>query len=343
MATLAVGTEKGGWLLRSDDRSGWEVEGPFFPGWGVTAFGRAADGTYLAGTASGWFGPGLHRSADLQSWEQVENGPSFGDGGPKLEQIWTFTTGPDGRVWCGVAEAGVFTSDDHGVTWRALEAFNEHRTRPAWQPGAGGMCAHRVLLDGDRVWVASSAIGVFRSEDNGATFTPHDDGIGLAVPPEGERPEVGYCVHGVVADPDDPDVIWRQDHTGVYRTENGGDGWERIEKGLPAAFGFPIVRDTASGSLFVVPLAADQMRTPVDGRFAAWRSTDGGDSWSIAGTGWPQEPTYSSVLRGAAAADGDGGVYLGTTGGELWATADAGDTWQRLPGRYPRIAALAVW
>lgn len=354
MTTLAVGTEKGSWLLQRDGAGTWEVEGPFFPGWRVTALGRAADGTYLAATGSGWFGPGVHRSADLRSWEQVPDGPAFGDGGPRLEQVWTFATSPSGRVLCGVAEAGVFASDDHGLTWSPLESFNAHPTRAAWQPGAGGMCAHKVLLDGERMWVAASAIGVFRSDDGGATFVPRNAGISLAVPEEaGEEaqpdgasedvPEIGYCVHGVVADPDDADLIWRQDHMGVYRTADGGDSWERIERGLPAGFGFPIVRDDASGALFVVPLAADVNRTPVDGRFAAWRSTDGGDSWSLSGDGWPDEPTYTSVLRGAAATDGDGGVYLGTTGGDLWATADAGDHWQRLPGRYPRIAAVAVW
>ncbi len=208
-------------------------------------------------------------------------------------------------------------------------------------PGAGGMCAHRLLFDDQRIWVAASAIGVFRSDDGGETFMPRNEGVAGAAP--GDEPGIGYCVHAVVADPSHPDTIWRQDHMGVYRTEDGGDRWERIEHGLPAGFGFPIVRDEASGAIFVVPLEADERRLPVDGRFGAWRSTDGGDSWSRSGTGWPEEPTYTSVLRGAAATDGEGGVYFGTTGGEVWATTDAGDHWQPLPGRFPRIDALAVW
>lgn len=343
MTTIAVGTLKGGWVLRTDDHVGWEVEGPFFEGWSVTAFGRAADGTYLAATGSGWFGPGVHRSADLHTWEAVADGPAFDDDGPRMEQIWTFAGAPDGRTFCGVAEAGVFVSDDGGVRWTPVESFNAHPTRSAWQPGAGGMCAHRVLFDGDRVWVAASAVGVFRSDDGGATFEPRNAGVAPAVPDdEHAAAGIGYCVHALVADPHDPDRIWRQDHKGVYRTADGGDSWERIERGLPAGFGFPIVRDDASGTLFVVPLAADANRIPVDGRFGAWRSTDDGDTWSRAGVGWPDEPTYTSVLRGAMATDGDGGVYLGTTGGELWATADAGDRWRRLPARFPRIAAVAV-
>ncbi|HUG84884.1 MAG TPA: hypothetical protein VMM13_09980 [Euzebya sp.] len=340
MTTLGVGTAKGGWLLRRDDQGGWAVEGPTFPGWEVTAFGRAADGTHLAATGSGWFGPGIHRSQDLITWSQVKEGPGYADSGPALQQIWTFTTGPDGRIWCGVAEAGVFTSDDHGQTWQPLEAFNGHPTRHAWEPGAGGMCAHRILLDGKRVWVGASAVGVFRSDDGGASIEPFNDGIDGAVP--GGPPGIGFCVHGIVADPDDPDRIWRQDHTGVYRTSDGGGSWQRIEHGLPAAFGFPIVRDAASGALFVVPLTGADNRTPVGGRFAAWRSTDGGDTWHQAGTGWPDGATWTSVLRGAMATDGEGGVYLGTTGGQVWATTDAGDTWQRLPGTFPRIAAVAV-
>lgn len=341
MTTLAVGTEKGGWLLRRDGETAWEVEGPFFPGWRVTAFGRVADGAYLAGTASGWFGPGLHRSADLTAWEQVTPGPAFDEDGPRLEQIWALDTDAQGRLYCGVAEAGVFTSDDHGETWAPCEGFNSHPTRHAWWPGAGGMCAHRLLFDGARIWVAASAIGVFRSDDGGATFTPRNAGV--AGPATEEEPGIGYCVHAVVANHSQPDTIWRQDHTGVYRTEDGGGRWERIEHGLPAGFGFPILRDEASGALFVVPLESDERRLPVDGRFGAWRSTDGGDSWSLSGTGWPDEPTYTSVLRGAASTDSDGGVYLGTTGGEIWVTGDAGDHWERLPGSYPRIDALAVW
>ncbi|CAN5374807.1 hypothetical protein BH23ACT9_BH23ACT9_36250 [soil metagenome] len=341
MTTLAVGTLKGGWVLRDDQPGGgWGIESPLFQGWEVTALGQAADGTYLAATGSRWFGCGIHRIPDMVTWTPVEQGPDYAGSGPEMQQIWRFTTGPDARIWCGVAQAGVFTSDDHGQTWQPLGAFNAHGTREHWQPGAGGMCAHSILLDGQRLWVGASAVGVFRSEDGGASIEPFNDGIEDAVP-DGP-PGIGFCVHSIVADPADPDRIWRQDHTGVYRTTDGATTWQRIEEGLPARFGFPIVHDAASGSLFVVPLAADEDRTPVDGRFAAWRSTDGGDSWHRSGTGWPDEPSWTSVLRGAMATDGGGGIFLGTTGGQLWASDDAGDSWRRLPGTYPRIAALAV-
>ncbi|WP_370326922.1 exo-alpha-sialidase [Euzebya sp.] len=339
MTTLAIGTEKGAYLL-TDDGGAWSVE-QLFPGWRVTAFGKAADGTYLAGAASGWFGPSVHTSPDLVEWTQVVDGPAYPEDGPDLEQIWTFTTAPDGRVWCGVAQAGLFTSDDHGRSWQPVEAFNGHPTRPRWEPGAGGLCTHRILLDGDRVWAAASAVGVFRSDDAGATFIPRNTGLGIAVP-GGEAPEVGSCVHALVADPGNPDLLWMQNHMGVFRSTDGADSWERIEQGLPANFGFPIGRDAASGSLFIVPLDADVDRTPVDGDFAVWRSTDAGDTWHRSGEGWPEAATYDSVLRGAMATDGDGGVVIGTTGGQIWATEDAGDHWTRLPGTFPRIDAVAV-
>lgn len=340
-STLLVGTDKGGYVL-TESANGWEVAEPLFPGWRVTAFGRAGDGTHLAGTASGWFGPGIHRSDDLQEWTPVEQGPGYPADGPALEQVWSFATAPDGTLWCGVAEAGLFRSDDHGVTWAPVPAFNEHPTRDQWQPGAGGMCLHRIILDGDRIWAAASAIGVFRSDDGAGTFVPRNAGVDAAVPDGGPVPEVGYCVHSLVGDPDDPSRLWQQNHKGVFRSTDSGDSWTRIETGLPAAFGFPMVRDGASGNLFVAPLSADTDRTPVDGDFAVYRSTDDGDSWHRSGTGWPAEPTYDSVLRGAMVGDDDGGIWLGTTSGQVWCTRDSGDIWTRLPGVYPRINALAV-
>lgn len=341
MTTLAVGTVKGAFLLRSHRDGGWGVEGPVFPGWEVTAFGRAEDGTVLAGVASGWFGPAVHRSPDLATWEQVADGPAWPEGtGRKLNKIWFFHR-DDATLWCGVDDAGIFRSDDHGVSWQSVPGLNEHPTRPGWSPGAGGMCAHHMMTDGDRVWVGISAVGVMRSDDGGATFTRRDEGIVSLAGPEDESFD-GSCVHGLVADPADPSRIWRQDHSGVYRTEDGGDTWQTIEDGLPAAFGFPIARDDASGALFVVPLAADVNRLPVDGRFCAYRSTNGGDSWHQAGSGWPEGPTFTSVLRRAMCTDGRGGVYLGTTGGSVWASHDVGDNWYEVPARFPRIATVAV-
>lgn len=344
MRTLAIGTDKGGYLLRGTEGA-WEVTGPLFPGWKVTAFGRAPDGTYLAALASNWFGASVHRSSDLEEWEQVAAGPAHPEGSDrKLNQIWVFST-HQGWVYAGVDDAGLFRSEDNGLSWEPVEALNEHPTRKSWFPGAGGMCAHSILHDSDRVWVGISAVGVFRSDDGGATFERHDQGVKPTVTPEdfesGEVSQNGWCVHGLVADPDQPDHIWRQDHRGVYRTSDGGENWEQIEEGLPAGFGFAIGRDHSSKSLFVVPLQADENRLPVGGKLAAYRSRDGGDRWERSGTGWPEAPQFTGVLRKAISLDQQGGVAFGTTGGTIYSSSDAGDRWEALPFAFPRVFAVA--
>ena len=239
--TVAVGTEKGAYLARSDGtRSEWDLEGPLFKGWRVTTFDEAGDGTYLLATASNWFGAALHRSSDLQEWTQVVAGPAWPEGGDrKLTQIWTLTRAGD-HLYAGVDEAGLFRSSDFGETWQPLDGLNEHPTRSAWEPGFGGLAAHRVIVDRenpDRIWVAISAAGVFRSDDGGATWHPKNGGMPAAVEVQ-EFDDIGYCVHGIVQDPTDADRLYRQEHLGVFRTDDGGDRWERIEQGLPCRVRF---------------------------------------------------------------------------------------------------------
>jgi photosystem II stability/assembly factor-like uncharacterized protein len=339
---ILTGTDKGAYLLEESSGS-WDVTGPMFPGWKVSAFGTAPDGTHLAAVGSNWFGVGIHRSDDLRSWRQTDNPPEWPEElGRKMEQVWTFHTNGD-RVWAGVAEAGLFTSGDGGVTWDPVKGLNEHRTRNDWQPGFGGLCAHRVKVDGDRQWVAISSVGVFRSDDGGETWEPKDDGVdAVGLPEDAPRPEIGYCVHCVVHHPADPNRIWRQDHSGVYRTENGGDDWERIENGLPANFGFVMWRDASSGRLFTIPLEADANRLPVGGALRVYRSDDDGDSWQVSGDGWPSSPQFTGVLRGAFDGDDEGTFCFGTTGGKLWLTRDNGDTWQELSPVFPRIGAVTL-
>ncbi len=329
---LGVGTEKGGFILRHGG-DGWSVSGPLFTGWKVTAWGRTPSGGYLCALGSNWFGASIHRSSDLVEWEQVESGP---DHHRELEQFWTFHTAGS-RIYTGVAKAGVFSSDDEGLTWSPMADLNHYPGSDDWTPGLGGLAAHRIVTSGDRLWIAISAVGVFRSD--GGELVRADAGVTPAVD-ETEPGGPGYCVHSIVAA--SPDRLWRQDHSGVYRTDDGGDQWDRIESGLPSSFGFPIVRDRASGRIFVVPLQSDENRLPVEGRFAAYLSDDDGDSWRIAGSGWPDEPTFTAVLRGAADADGEGSIYLGTTGGNVWATHDAGDHWYALPFTGPRILSVKV-
>jgi photosystem II stability/assembly factor-like uncharacterized protein len=336
MTTIGIGTEKGGFVLR-DESGDWTVDGPLFPGWKVTTWGRTPSGNHLAAIGSNWFGPALHRSDDLENWEQVTAGPAYPEEGPTLNQIWTLHV-HNNTLLAGVDEAGLFRSHDDGDTWEPVESLNQHESRAGWHPGLGGLCAHHILTAGDRIWVGISAVGVFRSDDGGASFERHDSGVTPTV----EDPQDGYCVHGIAADPTDPDRIWRQDHSGVYRSADGAESWERIENGLPAGFGFPIRIDRESRRLFVIPLESDANRLPVDGALRAYRSDDGGDTWAVSGEGWDSAPTYTTVLRGAMDTDGTGGLFFGTTGGDVWATADAGDSWQRLPHGFPRILSVRV-
>ncbi|MDH3307408.1 MAG: exo-alpha-sialidase [Acidimicrobiia bacterium] len=341
--TLAIGTEKGGFLL-DHTAAGWTVRPPLFPGWKVTAFGRAPSGEYLLAVGSNWFGAAIHRSRDLSTWDQVIAGPSYEGLDRPLTQIWTLAT-QGTRIYAGVDEAGLFRSDDDGVTWQPVTGLNEHETRPGWVPGLGGLAAHRILTDpgnDDRIWCAISAVGLFRSDNGGETWDTKNHGIRQGLEIE-DFDGIGFCVHSVTLDPDNPDHLWRQEHTGVFRSTDGGDSWEPIEKGLPAVFGMIMTRDHASGRLFVIPLESDERRLPVDGRFGVYRSDDNGDTWMPSGTGWPQEPTYTSVLRGAMTADQTGGIFLGTTGGQVWASADLGETWERLPLVVPRILTVAVF
>lgn len=343
MTTIGIGTVKGAFFVRGDG-SGWDLSGPQFKGWAVTTFGRSPSGDHLLATGSNWFGAAIHRSNDLGEWEQIVDGPAWPEGGDrKLNNVWTIATRDD-TTYAAVDQAGLFRSDDDGASWQPVTAFNEHPTRPGWQPGFGGLAAHRLLFDpndADRMWLGVSAVGVFRTEDGGDSWHLVNKGVTKPAPDPDDE-EIGYCVHCLVADPDDPDTIWRQEHTGVYRTHDGGDSWERIEEGLPARFGFPIARDAASGALFVVPLESDEHRMPVGGEFRVYRSTDRGDSWHVSGEGHPEEPVYAGVLRDAVATDGSGGVYLGTTAGTIHVTRDGGDTWTALPQVLPRILSVGV-
>jgi photosystem II stability/assembly factor-like uncharacterized protein len=224
-----------------------------------------------------------------------------------------------------------------------VDSLNEHRTRDDWHPGAGGLCAHRILTGAGQTWVGISAVGVFRSDDDGETWVAKNDGVPSVDTAEGgERPEVGYCVHGLAHDPDHPNRIWRQDHRGVFRTTNGGDKWERIENGLPAGFGFVMWRHPPSGRLLTIPLNSDENRVPVEGELRVFASDDDGDSWAVTGTGWPDAPQFTGVLRRAFDGDDQGTFCFGTTGGKLWLTRDLGETWRELDPSFPRIAAIRI-
>jgi BNR/Asp-box repeat len=344
---LIVGTEKGAFLCRSNrERTRWTLEGPLFKGWKATASVRTATGRFLLATTSQVYGAAVHASTDLTTWRQIERGPAYPTGGDrKLNQIWTLR-GHGRRLFAGVDEAGLFSSDDEGDSWHPVSGLNDHPSRRSWFPGAGGLCAHAILTNDqrpDQIWCGISAVGAWRSDDGGHTWTPKNEGV-RCLAPDKDFPGIGYCVHGLAQDPDDPDVIYRQDHSGMYRSRDGGDTWQKNETGLPSWFGFAIAMHSPSRTLFSFPLQSDEYRLPVDGKCRVYRSRTRGDSWEPAGAGLP-ETYYGSVLRGGMAVDGlePAGVYVGSTSGDLFVTADAGETWQTLSFRLPRVLSVGAY
>ena len=344
---VIVGTEKGAFLARADlGRREWTIDGPLFKGWKVTAAFRDARGRYFLGVTSAVYGATVQISNDLQRWRQAPAGPSYPQGGERrLRQIWRLhAAGP--ALFAGVDEAGLFRSDDEGETWGPVPGLNDHPTRAAWRPGAGGLCAHAIVTDParpERMWCGISAVGVFRTDDGGLTWHPKNQGVPVIIEDKVHK-DIGYCVHALAQDPHAPATIFRQDHRGMFRTRDGGERWERIEQGLPSGFGFPLVIDPTAGALFAVPLESDEYRMPPEGRLRVYRSRNGGDSWEPLTRGLPQAHVYAAVLRGALAGDGldPGGIYVGTTAGTLYASRDSGDTWEALPATLPRILCVAA-
>ena len=343
-----VGTEKGAFLCTSDrGRRNWNVEGPIFKGWKVTATARSPSGRYFVATGSQVYGAALHVSTDLKTWRQMEHGPAYPEGGDrKLNQIWKLHTGAD-RHFAGVDTAGLFTSDDDGDSWQPVSGLNDHPSRSAWFPGNGGLCAHAILAPVSRpqqLWCGISAVGVWRSDDGGVTWETKNEGVRAVIPDE-NFPGIGCCVHGLAQDPDNPDVIYRQDHTGMYRSRDGGDHWEKNEQGLSSWFGFPIAMDPHTKALFSFPMESDEYRLPVGGTCAIYRSTDNGDSWQAMRRGLPEGPYYAGILRGAMDVDGlnPAGVYVGSTSGDLFISADGGDSWQRPASTLPRILSVNAY
>ena len=367
---VIAGTPKGAMIYRSDaKRERWETLGFRLEGWGLTAAARDAAGRTYAAVNHPVYGAAVVVSEDLEHWEQLDAQPryrpdeignpdhnrSLGGGDPLgryqgegrfVDQIWKLLVVGD-ALYAGVSEAGLFRSDDRGKSWQAVPGLNDHPGRAGWIPGAGGLCAHSVLCDARdprRLWVGISSAGVFRSDDGGETFHQKDDGV--------SRDE-GVCVHSLVHDPSDADKIFRQDHRGWYKTEDGGEHWQLIETGLPKStlgddrvcvFGFASAMDVATGTVFAVPLTSDSMRYPHGGRLRAYRTRDRGGQWEELGQGLP-DGSYGAVLRGAMAADGldPGGVYFGDTSGNVYASRDLGEHWTRLPGTLPRVVCVEAF
>lgn len=362
---VLVGTQKGGFILTSDGgREKWNVSGPHFSGWEVFHINGSSSDTNRIYSASHteWFGQTIHRSDDGgQNWEQVsgefkiegETGPhQWYDGTPhpwEFNRVWTMEIARDNPdvVYAGAEDASLFRSDDGGKSWSELPGLRNQDTAPTWQPGAGGLCLHTILIDpqnSQRIFIAISAAGAFRTDDGGQTWRPINRGLRSEHIPEPEA-EVGHCVHRLTAHPSQPDVLFMQKHWDVMRSDDAGDSWHEVSGNLPSDFGFPIAVHTHEPeTIYVVPIKSDSEHIPPDGKLRVYRSRTGGNEWEALTNGLPQENCYLNVLRGAMAVDAldPCGIYLGTTGGQVYCSPDSGDNWSPIVRDLPRVMSVEV-
>jgi photosystem II stability/assembly factor-like uncharacterized protein len=349
MVRVFVGTRKGLFTLAAgDERREWEVAGPLLKGWEVFhAVADPRDGAIYAATNSPVYGATVHRSADGgETWTRAEEISLPEDTGLTLEKTWHVEPGrpaEDGRLWLGAAPGVLFKTDDSGETWQPVDEILRHPTRDQWNPGAGGMCCHSIQLDPDepdRMYIAISAAGTFRTEDGGDSWEPANQGVAADFFPDNPFPEVGQCVHKLLLHPARPERLWQQNHCGVYRSDDHGRSWERLEgNGLPSGFGFPIALDPADpDAAFVIPEEGAENRVTSDGRLGVYRTRDGGASWDLLTNGLPA-PAWVAVLREASSFD-SAGVYFGTQSGSVFVSADRGETWSEAAAQLPPILSV---
>jgi hypothetical protein len=362
---VLVGTRKGAFVLESDGKRGnWDISGPHLSGWEIYHLkGSPADPNRLyASQSSSWFGQVMQRSSDGgKTWETVGNKFVYDgvpgthqwyDGTPhpwEFKRVWHLEpslTDPD-TVYAGVEDAALFRSNDAGQTWTELAGLRGQGTGPKWQPGAGGMCLHTILLDPSdprRIFIAISAAGAFRTDDAGATWLPINRGLNSGMLPD-PTAEVGHCVHRIAMNRARPNVLFMQKHWDVMRSDNAGDSWQEISGNLPTDFGFAIdVHAHEPETIYVVPIKSDSEHYPPDGKLRVYRSRTGGSDWEPLTKGLPQRDCYVNVLRDAMAIDSldPCGVYFGTTGGQVYGSADSGDSWAPITRDLPPVLSVEV-
>jgi photosystem II stability/assembly factor-like uncharacterized protein len=360
---VLVGTHKGAFVLTSDPkRQEWDVAGPFFGGWEVYHVkGSPADPNRVyAAQSTGWFGQLIQRSNDGgKTWEPMGNKFLYEgetgthlwyDGTPKpwqFKRVWHLEPSPNDpdTVYAGVEDAALFRSTDGGQNWSELPGLRRHETAPNWAPGAGGLCLHTILFDprdANRMYVAISSAGVLKSEDGGASWKPANRGLYSQYIPN-PTAEVGHCVHRIAMHPSRPDTLFMQKHWDVMRSDDGAESWKEISGNLPSDFGFVIeVNPRNPDTVYVVPIKSDSEHFPPDGKMRVYRSRNGGNEWEALTNGLPQSDCYVNVLRDASSVDSldPCGVYFGTTGGQVYASADAGDSWQPIVRDLPAVFSV---
>ena len=362
---VLVGTRKGAFLLTADGkRQDWEVSGPHFAGWEIYHVkGSPIEPDRLyASQSNSWFGQLIQRSNDGgRTWQPVGNQFTYDgvtgthhwyDGTPhpwEFKRVWHLEpslTDPE-TVYAGVEDAALFQSTDGGQNWKELPGLRCHGSGSQWAPGAGGMGLHTVLLDRGnpgRIFIAISAAGVFRSDDGGATWKPINRGLRSNHLPD-EDAEVGHCVHRIAMHPSRPDVLFMQKHWDVMRSDDAGESWREVSGNLPTDFGFPIdVHSHEPETIYVVPIKSDSEHFPPEGKLRVYRSRTGGNEWEALTKGLPQSDCYVNVLRDAMAVDSldSCGIYFGTTGGQVYASTDAGDTWAPIVRDLPAVLSVEV-
>ena len=362
---VLVGTRKGAFILTSDGkRSKWEISGPHFAGWEVYHLkGSPVDPNRIyASQSSGWFGQKIQRSDDGgESWTPVGDGFAYdgvagthqwydGTQHPwEFKRVWHLEpsrTDPD-LVYAGAEDAALFRTTDGGTSWHELPGLRNHETGPSWAPGAGGMCLHTILIDPtnpDRMFIAISAAGAFRTDDGGESWRPINRGLNSLYIPD-PTAEVGHCVHRIAMHPSRPDVLFMQKHWDVMRSDDAGDSWREISGDLPTDFGFPIdVHAHEPETIYVVPIKSDSEHFPPDGKLRVYRSKTGGEHWEPLTKGLPQGDCYVNVLRNAMAVDAldPCGVYFGTTGGQVYGSANSGDDWAPIVRDLPAVLSVEV-
>jgi len=360
---VLVGTRKGAFVLTADGkRDRWDVSGPHFGGWEIYHLkGSPADPNRVyVSQGTGWHGQIIQRSNDGgRTFEPVDNKfvyegtagtHQWYDGTPhpwEFKRVWHLEpslSDPD-TVYAGVEDAAMFRTTDGGKSWHELPGLRNHGTGSKWQPGAGGLCLHTILIDPSspqRIFIAISAAGAFRTDDGGATWKPINRGLRSEYIPD-KTAEVGHCVHRIAMHRSRPNTLFMQKHWDVMRSDDGGESWREVSGNLPTDFGFPIdVHAHEPETIYVVPIKSDSEHYPPEGKLRVYRSRTGGDEWEPLTKGLPQQDCYVNVLRDAMSVDAldTCGIYFGTTGGQVYGSADGGDSWKPIAEHLPAVLSV---